>query len=114
MFFDDNIEPHSDARTNIVGPIGKNADIDDLIKRCQLVQVDTLAAINDEHYFVRKLEESLQIRAQAQTSPRKDYEQEQTSPRKTGGEILFPFDADDPHFESSFPEYKEPLALPST
>lgn len=63
MFFDDNIllDPHSEK--NIVGPIdvktGLPAEMGPLLENQHLVPVDTLEAIYDDDYFIKKVKAAI-------------------------------------------------------
>lgn len=71
LFFDDNIDPNPESPTNIVSPInardGSQIPIKILLERKILLATDTLQAILDEDYFVKAVEDALQINTQDST-----------------------------------------------
>ena len=64
VFFDDNINPNPESKKNIVNPVdaktGKSLSVPALIASGNLVVVDTVKAVLDDHYFVKSVEKLLQ------------------------------------------------------
>lgn len=62
IFFDDNIRGQTVSKKNIVAPVdvqtGQRLSTADLIETRNLVPVDMLQAIQDDHYFIKKINEA--------------------------------------------------------
>lgn len=65
LFFDDNIKENSDSSSNIVDPIdirtGMHLDISTLVDQKRIFRVNTFQAIMDEHYFIDRVIEALNV-----------------------------------------------------